>query len=85
MRVQTCTPCWAVGGLGQSFGAARSSGGQEAGTARGLAKLAGQDQRGPTGACVNVGGWVLSACVAVCAPDTVLVSLREGVGECGSI
>ena len=34
---------------------------------------------------MNVGGWVFSACVAVCAPGTVLVSLREGVGVCGAI
>lgn len=35
--------------------------------------------------CVNVGGWVLSACITVCAPGTVLVSLREGVGMCESM
>lgn len=73
-------------GSGQPLRAAHSSGGQGAGTARGLPKLAGQDQRGPTGTLCEC-GWVgvVSVCRCVCAPGTVLVSLREGVGVCEAI
>lgn len=77
-RVQTRAPGWAVGVLGAAGGRGRTRPWV-------LPSWQGRIKEARQEPCVNVGGWVLSACITVCAPGTVLVSLREAVGMCGSI